>query len=276
MATYAIGDIQGCFAALTRLLDIIQFDENQDQLWLAGDLVNRGEDSLATLKLLYKLDSSVRIVLGNHDLHLLAIARGHARLKPQDTLRPIIEDKDCHTLMEWLRCQPLFIKDNDWVMTHAGIYPFWTINQASAYAAEVEAVLQSDQLDDFLVHMYGNKPESWGDDLVGYDRLRFITNALTRMRLVGPNGELDMQHKSTPDLINTNKNALVPWFEHEQSLAQIDTEQHRLIFGHWAALEGQCSRHNVFALDTGCVWGGQLTALRLDDQQIFQVAALTG
>ena len=274
MTTYAIGDIQGCYSALTRLLETINFQPKNDQLWLAGDLVNRGEDSLATLRMLKGLGDSVSLVLGNHDLHLIAIARGHTHLRPKDTLAPILHAPDCNDLIDWLRQQPLMVKEKveqqHWVMTHAGIYPLWKVKQARRYAAEVEAVLQSDGIDQFLAEMYGNQPQCWDEQLTGTDRLRFITNAFTRMRFVGRAGELDMANKTSDSAADADYQ---PWFQHPTSLERLNTAKYQFIFGHWAALEGQCPRPHIFALDTGCVWGGQLTALRLEDQKLFQVAA---
>lgn len=278
MTTYAIGDIQGCYNALTRLLEKINFQPKNDQLWLAGDLVNRGEDSLATLRLLRSFGDSAKIVLGNHDLHLIAVARGHSHLRPKDTLQPILTADDSHDLIDWLRQQPLMLRQKvqqqPWIMSHAGIYPQWKVKQAQGYAAEVEAILQSDQIDSFLTDMYGNQPSQWDEQLTGNDRLRFITNAFTRMRFVSQNGELDMVNKAGDSLAgNPTPTAYQSWFQHPMSLKRLNTDKYKVIFGHWAALEGHCPRDNIFALDTGCVWGGQLTALRLEDQQVFQVAA---
>lgn len=268
MATYAIGDIQGCYDALQRLLQQCAFDPQHDQLWLAGDLVNRGAQSLQVLRFVHQLGDRARIVLGNHDLHLLAVHFGGQSLKKHDTLLPVLKAHDGGELLEWLCRQPLVLLDeaNNWCISHAGIPPQWSVRQARALAGEVEAVLQSGQRDDFFRHMYGNQPDRWQADLQGMDRLRVIVNYLTRMRFVGPDNELDLLSKEG---VGTAPAGFRPWFAVKQRLAA----NNRLLFGHWAALEGKTDTPGVYALDTGCVWGGQLSALRLDDETWFRVPA---
>jgi len=267
MSTYAIGDLQGCLEPLQRLLDEVRFDPARDRLWLAGDLVNRGPDSLECLRFVHSMRESLEVVLGNHDLHLLAVARGHRKANPKDTLAPIIEASDRDVLLDWLRRQPLMHYDAylDYVMVHAGIPPKWDLERARAHAREVEAVLQSDQLDDFLAQMYGNEPGRWKHKLYGSARLRVITNYFTRMRFCTADGELDLESKGG---LETQKPGFAPWYAH----AQHRCRNHRIVFGHWAALEGKAGASNVYPLDTGCVWGGSLTALRLEDQQVFRCA----
>lgn len=268
MATYAIGDIQGCYEPLQRLLDLIRFDPAHDQLWLAGDLVNRGPQSLDVLRWAHALGDRVVTVLGNHDLHLLARYHGSDRKSRNDTLDDVLQAPDCDDLMDWLRQQPLVHHDENanWCMVHAGLPPRWSARKARKLAAEVEAVLRSDDIRTFLAGMYGNKPDLWQKDLQGIDRWRVIVNYLTRMRFIDANGRLDLESKEG---LETAPEGFMPWFEAPERKA----ESTRLIFGHWAALNGEVHRQNLFALDTGCVWGGHLTAMRLDDQQRFSVAA---
>lgn len=269
MATYAIGDIQGCLAPLQCLLEKIAFDPQRDQLWLAGDLINRGPDTLATLRFLYAMRNSLCIVLGNHDLHFLAVAAG-VRLPGQyDTLNELLAAPDCAELSHWLRQQQLLHHDPQlgYTMVHAGIPPQWDLAQAQAYAREVEAVLQSRYATEFFAAMYGNKPNRCKNKLLGYDRLRLITNYFTRMRFCSAEGELELQTKENAAAAPAG---FAPWF----SYAERKTAAQRVLFGHWASLEGQTNTPNVFALDTGCVWGGYLTALRLDDGVYFSCPCL--
>ena len=265
MATYAIGDIQGCYDSLQRLLELIQFDPAQDRLWLAGDLVNRGPDSLAVLRFAKQLEDVATVVLGNHDLHLLAVHMGGHTLKSKDTLQAIFDADDGEQLLQWLRHQPLLHCERNWCMTHAGLPPQWSIEQAQQLAREVEHVLRSDDAASFLAAMYGNQPDCWQDDLEGIDRQRSIVNYLTRMRFVDAQGRLNLDAKEG---VGKAPDGFAPWFSYPRQSAGT-----RLLFGHWAALEGRTDCHDIFALDTGCVWGGQLSALRLDDQQWFRVSA---
>ncbi len=266
MAIYAMGDIQGCYEPLQRLLDQVQFDPARDQLWLAGDLVNRGPQSLEVLRFARSLGHRVRCVLGNHDLHLLAIYYGGHSARSNDTLAPVLGAEDAAELLDWLRFQPLVVLDEGrgWCMSHAGIPPAWSVRRARRLAQEVEAVLQSDDCAAFFRDMYGNKPDRWQTGLQGINRLRVIVNYLTRMRFIDADGVLDLTSKEGAD---TAPAGFIPWFDAAGRKASAD----RLLFGHWAALEGRVTVPNVYALDTGCVWGGQLSALRLDDQQWFRV-----
>lgn len=267
MATYAIGDIQGSYEPLLRLLDKVKFDASCDQLWLAGDLVNRGPDSLAVLRFLYHIRKSVIFVLGNHDLHLLAIAAGHRPAHKFDQLTELLQAEDATKLLHWLRHGKVLHHDAQlgFSMVHAGIPPQWDLTQAAKHAQELEEVLQSNQHDDFLAHMYGNLPAQWDDALVGYDRLRLITNYFTRMRFCTKEGELELATKSGA---TEAPPGYAPWFAYSER----KTHRDRIIFGHWAALEGVTHTANIYALDTGCAWGGSLTALRLEDQQLFSCA----
>ncbi|MEE9425065.1 MAG: symmetrical bis(5'-nucleosyl)-tetraphosphatase [Methylococcales bacterium] len=264
MAVYAIGDIQGCFVCLQRLLDTIKFDPATDQIWLAGDLVNRGPNSLEVLRFIKGLGASVVSVLGNHDLHLIANAYGKGKLRSRDTLQPVLDAPDCDELIDWLRFRPLFHVKQSYALVHAGIAPQWTINDASKYALEVENILQSQQIDDFLKNMYGNEPKSWSQDLTGWKRLRFIANVFTRIRYCTHDGALQMKAKYSP---SKKSGKLIPWFEMENR----QTTKATIVFGHWSTL-GLNVNQNIISLDTGCVWGGSLTAVRLDkSRQVFQV-----
>ena len=266
MSHYAIGDIQGCLHPLQRLLQRIAFNPQEDKLWLAGDLVNRGPESLKTLRFLYHLRNCCHIVLGNHDLHLLAVAAGYRQPSPGDTLQDILQAPDRDTLLEWLRQQPLIHHDAQlgYTMVHAGIPPQWSIAKALALAAEVEAALQGPDIHHFFNSMYGNQPSLWDKNLKQQERWRLITNSFTRMRFCTAKGELELQTKAK---VNTAPPGYRPWFAHPKRKAAKD----KIIFGHWAALEGKADQEKVFALDTGCVWGGELTAMRLEDQRRFAV-----
>lgn len=267
MATYAIGDVQGCFEPLQRLLNKIQFNPEQDELWFAGDLVNRGPQSLEVLRFIKALPNK-KVVLGNHDLHLLAVFYAHAPSKGKDTLAEILAAPEVEALMHWLRQQPLLVSDTNFnvVMTHAGIPPQWSLNQAQQLALEAQQIISSTQGDDFFKVMYGNEPNTWQDSLTGFDRIRAIVNYFTRMRFIGPQGELDLLSKEG---LGTAPTDFLPWFKAPQR----KTANTNILFGHWAALEGRTDTPNTFALDTGCVWGGQLSALRLDDFHFFRVPA---
>ena len=257
MAIYAIGDIQGCFASLEKLLDKIEFNKAQDTLWFAGDLVNRGPDSLSTLRFVKALGDGAITVLGNHDLHLLAIAADHKNTRDK-SLKKILKAKDGPELIHWLRNRPLIHHDDElgFTMAHAGIYPRWSLKRALEYAEELHQVLQGDQYLDFIHHMYGNKPKKWKKKLSGWDRLRFICNAFTRMRYCDIDGKLDFKRNSTPKVEASD---IIPWFD----VPGRKMKSQRILFGHWSTL-GLLKRTDVYALDTGCVWGGQLTALRID------------
>ncbi|ABE48737.1 symmetrical bis(5'-nucleosyl)-tetraphosphatase [Methylobacillus flagellatus] len=263
MATYAIGDIQGCYHSLLSLLELIQFDPVKDKLWLVGDLINRGPGSLETLRWAKSHESSLVMVLGNHDLHALAVAEGYVRAHRSDTLQSIFDAPDRDELLEWLRFRPMMHAEDGMVLVHAGLLPQWSAEQALHLGQEVERALRGDDYHGFLAHMYGNYPVRWEAGLQGMDRLRMITNAMTRLRVCTPDGAMDFDFKGKLADIPPGK---MPWFDvPERGSADVT-----VIFGHWSAL-GLQQRDNLYALDTGCLWGGKLTALRLEGRQIFQV-----
>ena len=266
MATYAVGDVQGCLAPLEQLLERVQFDPDRDRLWVAGDLINRGPDSLGALRLVKNLGASATMVLGNHDLHLLGVVHGARKQNKKDTLSPILRAVDRGELLDWLRRQPLLHHDPalGYVMTHAGIPPVWSLAQAQARAAEVEAVLRADDYSEFFAHMYGNDPEGWRDDLTGWDRLRVIVNYFTRMRFCSPSGRLNLKAKEGPE---SAPPGFAPWFSYPNQLGD-----QKVLFGHWAALEGKTHNPQIIALDTGCVWGNALTMMRLEDEERFEIS----
>ncbi len=264
MSTYLIGDVHGCLDELLALLAQVDFDPQHDTLWLTGDLVARGPASLDVLRYVRSLGSAVRMVLGNHDLHLLAVYAGISRNKPKDRITPLLEAPDADELINWLRRQPVLQVDDKLklIMAHAGITPQWDIETAQMCAREVESVLSSDSYPLFLDAMYGDMPNNWSPELTGLARLRFSTNALTRMRFCFPNGQLDMICKDTPE----NAPApLKPWFE----LPRRVSPEYSIIFGHWASLEGKGVPEGIYGLDTGCCWGGNLTLLRWEDKRYF-------
>ncbi|WP_158774836.1 symmetrical bis(5'-nucleosyl)-tetraphosphatase [Cobetia sp. L2A1] len=275
MTQWAIGDLQGCHEEFVRLLERLDFTPECDELWLAGDLVNRGPGSLECLRHVKALGDSARVVLGNHDLHLLAVAEGYGRLKRSDTLTPILDAPDRDELLDWLRRQPLMVTATIGarytVMSHAGVLPNWTLEQAAGFACEAEAVLSGDQYRDFLGEMYGNTPDLWQEELEGVARLRCIVNVFTRMRFIDRNGRMDFAAKEGLD---SAPEGYRPWFQYPRPEGGRD-DSPRLLFGHWAALEGKApaARQDVEALDTGCVWGGGLTALNLEtDERVFEPA----
>lgn len=262
MATYAIGDVQGCLQPLQALLTKIQFDKTKDQLWFVGDLINRGPQSLAALRFIKSLDAVV--VLGNHDLHLLAVAYGVEPAKKADTLDEILAAPDKIELIEWLRHQAMLHTNNIYFMSHAGLAPAWTVDKARYLAAEVENLLRGPEVKFYLQHMYGNTPSLWRDDLVDVERFRCIVNYLTRMRLCKLDGSLDLDYKGS---LADKPKKLVPWYD----VPNRKNLEAKIIFGHWAALDGKADAANVFAIDTGCVWGRCLTAFRLEDEKKFSV-----
>jgi bis(5'-nucleosyl)-tetraphosphatase (symmetrical) len=262
MSTYAIGDLQGCHGQLMRLLDAVAFDPASDRLWLTGDLVNRGPDSLAVLRFVKGLGERAITVLGNHDLHLLMVWRKAEPMRRKDTLQPILDAPDCAELLDWLRRQPLLHAEGGFAMVHAGLLPQWTVTKARALAAEAEHALAED-LDGFCQHMYGNQPERWDDALTGYERLRVIVNAMTRMRVISADGRMEFSHKRSPADAPAG---FVPWYR----VAGRASRDHFLVCGHWSA-QGLILEDNLATLDTGCLWGGSLTALRLEDRRVFQV-----
>ena len=266
MSTYAIGDLQGCYEPLCRLLDKLNFDPAEDQLRFAGDLINRGPDSLKTLRLIYSLRESAMTVLGNHDLHTLAVYYSGQRAKKKDTVNDIFAADDVECLLSWLRQCPLL----DWdesrrqLLVHAGIPPQWRVSQALAYAAEVEQVLKSDSATGYFQAMYGNEPSCWDEQLQGLDRLRLITNYFTRMRFINARGCLELAHKEGLEKAPEGYSA---WFQFPRQ------DNIQILFGHWAAIQGFTGHASFIALDTGCVWGGNLRAMNLDTGELIEVPA---
>lgn len=268
MATYALGDIQGCYPSLRALLKKINFNERKDTLWCAGDLVNRGPESLETLRFIKHLDDRAKVVLGNHDLHLLAKGFTHLIGEGEDNLDDVLQAPDGFDLLHWLRRQPLLHQENGFIMVHAGINPLWSISQAKRCAQEVQQTLQGLQFKEYLNNMYGNQPDTWQGSLQGFDRLRCITNYFTRMRYCYKDGRLNFGDKLAPTQYSNE--AFKPWFTHPS----LNLEGQKLLFGHWAALQGNCPVDGIFALDTGCVWGAGLTALCLDTGERFYQEAV--
>lgn len=268
---YVIGDVQGCFEALKALLKEIQFDAEQDFIWFAGDLVARGENSIAALRFIKKLaeQGAAATVLGNHDLTLLAYARGIKPVKEKDNVRDVIDAIDSDDLIDWLRKQPMCLFPNEQtILTHAGIPNIWSVEKTAQLAQEVEAIIAHDDfkvLDDFLKEMFGKEPALWSDQLQGHERIRCIVNYLTRMRLTDAEGRLEYSFKDALD--DPMPQGFKPWFEFESQAAQT----HQILFGHWAALNGKTISNKIQNVDGGCVWGNQLMAFRLEDQQIFAV-----
>ena len=261
MATYAIGDVQGCFDELKQLLTQINFNSDCDQLWFCGDLVNRGPKSLETLRFIRSLEDNAITVLGNHDLHLLATAYGHKKPGKKDTFDELLQANDLTDLLDWLRHRPLVFHDTEKNMTllHAGIHPNWSIKQTLQLANEVEQILQSDNHINFYKHMYGDKPFIWDESLSGWLRYRFITNILTRLRYCDEQGKPALNAKGAP---GSQTKHLLPWYEIPKRKTQDDI----IIFGHWSTLPhaGISSINNTYAIDSGCLWGGMLTAMRID------------
>ena len=265
MATYAIGDIQGCYDDFRRLLDHIEFDPTRDKLWSVGDLVNRGPGSLAVLRWFKAMGEQAVVVLGNHDLHLLALAAGNHQRGRNHTVDDVLTAPDRDELLHWLRHRPLlhYSDHKRFAMIHAGLPPQWDLTQARACAAELEVELRGPGHVDFLQAMYGDEPDLWSDDLRGVDRLRFITNCFTRLRYCTADGRLLLRETSLP---GSQPEHALPWFK-VPSRASRET---RIVFGHWSTL-GYTAEHNVWALDTGCVWGGSLTAVRIRRRQPIKV-----
>jgi bis(5'-nucleosyl)-tetraphosphatase (symmetrical) len=272
MKTYAIGDLQGCAHEAGLLLDRIDAHAGSDRdarILFVGDLINRGPASLAALRRMKALSEAsegrIEALLGNHDLHLLAVAAGVQKLNRSDTLDEILAAPDLDDLVDWLRRRPLALRAGDHLLVHAGVAPQWTADQTLALAGEVAQVLRGDGWRDFLAQMYGNEPDRWDDGLQGIARLRCIVNALTRMRLCWPDGRMDFTHKESDK--GPEGSGLQPWFD----LPGRRTEDVTVVFGHWSAL-GLLLRPDVIGLDSGCVWGGMLTAICLDDRTLLQVA----
>ena len=273
MSTYVIGDIQGCYKPLRKLLKKVGFSQSRDKLWCVGDLINRGPRSLDTLRFLQDMDSSTKIVLGNHDLHFIAINEGCAPHRGKDTLDKLLNAKDCQSLSDWLRKKPLAHYDcletdrglEKFLMIHAGVAPHWGIQKTLNLAAEVEYALNDKDYRSFLFHMYGNRPIRWYDKLKDLDRLRVITNHLTRIRFCDDIGCLRLSEKEG---LGTAPQGFKPWVHYEKI-----TPRATLLFGHWAALEGKTNRKRVYAMDTGYVWGRDLSMMRLEDKKITRVSA---
>jgi bis(5'-nucleosyl)-tetraphosphatase (symmetrical) len=264
MSTYAIGDVQGCYAELVELVARIQFNPQHDRLWFVGDLVNRGPQSLEVLRYVRSLGDAAITVLGNHDLHLLAVAYSGERLRADDTLDEILRAPDRDALLDWLRHRPLLHHDAslNYTMVHAGLPPQWDLKTAKTCAGELESALRSDDsMHELFAHMYGNQPDQWSPPLRGTERLRFITNCFTRLRVCDADGRLHLKYKGT---LQTIPDGFYPWFRapHRRS------ETIKIVFGHWSALGYYDSRNTeerVLAIDTGCVWGERLCAVRLDE-----------
>jgi len=263
LGTYVIGDIQGCYEAFLELLQAIDFSPKNDRLWITGDLVNRGEDSLAVLRWCMAHDTSVVAILGNHDLHLLAVAEGFVPPHRKDTLEMILAAPDREAILTWLRHRPMAHAQGPWLMVHAGLAPDWTPEDALTHARELEQALRGPKWRKFLKHMYGNEPRAWSPLLEGQERLRFIANSLTRTRYLHRDGSLEFQHKLG---LGHAPPELTPWFDFPGRKSR----DARVLMGHWSTL-GLIVRPDLVALDTGCLWGGALTAFRLEDERCFQV-----
>ena len=264
-----IGDVQGCAQALDRLLALSGFSPSRDRLVLLGDLVNRGPDSLGVLRRLINFGDSATCLLGNHDLHLLAVAHGARKLHASDTFADVLSAHDVPALLHWLQQRPLAHAEGDWLCVHAGVVPQWTASTTLRLAAEVQAQLRSPHLSDFLRQMYGDQPLQWHDNLGGAERMRFIVNALTRIRFCSADGDLDLK---TKEGLGTAPPGFKPWFEAPSR----QTEDQAIAFGHWSTL-GLINRPTLLALDTGCVWGGALSAMRVDGgrRELLQVPCET-
>lgn len=273
MSTYVIGDVQGCFSSLEKLLEQVGFDQHKDYLWFTGDLVNRGPQSLEVLRFVKSLGNRAITVLGNHDLHLLAIAEGFQKEWPSDTLMNILIAPDREELLNWLRSQPLMIKNfsHDVVLVHAGIPPQWSIQEALKYADEIHQLLIAPDYKKLLASLYGNQPNEWSEQLKGAERWRYIINAFTRLRFCTIKGLLDF--KANCSLHEPPGPHFYPWFD----IPNRKTKSETILFGHWAALIDDWSlfrlRKDVYPLDGGCVWGRKLCALRLEDRHFFEVNA---
>lgn len=264
MATYVVGDLQGCLDPLKSVLTDAGFDAAQDRLWLVGDLVNRGPQSAEVLRFVRDLGPAATAVLGNHDLYLLAVAAGvPPKARERDTIASVLDAPDRDELIEWLRRVPMMHVEDPWVLVHAGLLPQWDVPQARALAAEVEMELRGDGWRDYLQHLFGNQPAQWGEELTGWDRHRIVINTMTRMRFLNAEGGLELKPKGPPE---TAPEGLRPWYTFENARWRT----HTILFGHWSAL-GLREMAQAIALDSGCVWGGMLTAYRLDDRKVFQV-----
>lgn len=263
MATYAIGDLQGCFAPLESLLSDVGFDAARDRAWFVGDLVNRGPDSLRCLRFVKSLGDAAITVLGNHDLHLVCMAEGIQPSRPRDTLDEVLAAPDRDELVAWLRHRPLFHAEGSHALVHAGLLPEWTVGRALELAQEVEAALRAPDYRGFLERMYGDEPHAWDEALQGIERLRVIVNAMTRLRVCDASGAMVLRFKGEPGEANEG---WIPWFD----VPGRRSAGHTIVCGHWSAL-GLEIRPGLMSLDSGCVWGRSLTAVRLEDRRVFQV-----
>ncbi|QMU61651.1 MAG: symmetrical bis(5'-nucleosyl)-tetraphosphatase [Gammaproteobacteria bacterium] len=263
MAIYAIGDVQGCFDELQELVSYISFNPEKDQLWFVGDLVNRGPKSLETLRWVKSLGSAAVTVLGNHDLHLLAAYAGIKELSSTSSLNSVLKAKDIDELINWLRQQPLmsYSKKLDFAMVHGGLAPQWDIKEALSYAKEVETKLRSKNYKDFLNNMYGDQPNQWDGRLKGWNRLRTITNFMTRVRYCTNQGVMSFTDKGPP---GTQSTRMKPWYE----IASRKSQDTTIVFGHWSTL-GHVNNYNIIATDTGCLWGGALTAVQIENDKFI-------
>ncbi|MCO4322626.1 symmetrical bis(5'-nucleosyl)-tetraphosphatase [Aliidiomarina quisquiliarum] len=268
MSRYIVGDIHGCYTTLQSLLCTVGFNPSRDELWAVGDLIGRGPDPLRTLTYLANLDNAFQCTLGNHDLHFLAVYSGCQPIRASHCTRELLSAPNISQLVGWLRHQPLTLSDNcnNLFVSHAGIPPAWNVHQASEYASEVESILLGSDWKQLLMHMYGDQPDKWCSSLLGYDRYRFIINALTRMRYCTTDGRLDLSWKEPPHLeVPAN---LKPWYSF------VPESETTLFFGHWAALCGKTERNDIIGLDTGCIWGGPLTLYDCDRQEKVSVPSL--
>jgi len=261
MATYAIGDVQGCYDELQALLGRVGFDRGHDRLWFVGDLVNRGPKSLEVLRFVRELGDRATVVLGNHDLHLVTQHEGFERKRKDDTFTDVLGAPDAKELVDWVRTRPMMHVEGHWAMVHAGLLPQWTVQKSLSLAKEVEAALHARDYRDFLANMYGSKPERWNDDLAGWDRLRVIINAMTRMRFCTAQGEMEFRSDGV-----TPPAGFAPWYAIRRG------REPSIVCGHWSSRGLQLS-DRIAALDTGCVWGGPLSALRLEDRWLVQVSS---
>ena len=263
MAVYAVGDLQGCSQPLERLLDKIRFDPARDRLWFVGDLVNRGPDSLGCLRRVKGLGSAATVVLGNHDLHIICVAEGMEKRRKRDTLDDVLAAPDRDELLAWLRHRPLMHVEDRFVLVHAALLPEWTVAKALSLAREVESALRGPKYRELLARMYGDEPARWRDELAGSDRHRVIINALTRLRVCDGDGAMALGFKGEPGQAHDR---WTPWFD----MPGRASRDHTVICGHWSAL-GFVARPDLLALDSGCVWGRSLTAVRLEDRRVFEV-----
>jgi bis(5'-nucleosyl)-tetraphosphatase (symmetrical) len=263
MALYAIGDLQGCHEEFVELLALVGFAPARDRLWVVGDIVNRGPQSLACLREVKALGDAARVVLGNHDLHLLTVAAGHRRPHRSDTIDDILAAPDRADLLDWLATRPLVVREDERLMVHAGVLPSWTAAHAQMLSGEVEAKLRSDDAHRFLGVLYGDEPSTWRDDLDGDDRLRAIVNVCTRLRFCTADGRIDFREKRGREYAPADMRA---WFMHPTRR----TARNTIVCGHWSTLE-LALEPNVLMLDSGCLWGGTLTAISLPDRRVFQV-----